>query len=195
MSEAALLPRPLAREETRHAITMDELLAMQAAGAFQGVRTQLLDGEIHIMPSDGLRHIHWAMEIAAVFIQALKPRGYFIGVQTTLHLSRWNGPSPDIYVLDAGPLEKETNPARIRLVIEVADTSLKDDLRDAAARYARHDIGEYWVVDVANQITHVHRAPKDGAYTSVSQVAFSDTVAPQSLPLAPLTLAKLAQET
>jgi Uma2 family endonuclease len=113
MSDAALLPRPVAREATRHPITIDELLAMQAAGAFAGVRTQLLDGEIHIMPTDGLRHIHWAMEIAAVLIQALKPRGYFIGVQTTLHLTKWNGPSPDIYVLEAGALAKETDPARI----------------------------------------------------------------------------------
>jgi Uma2 family endonuclease len=191
MSDASVLPRPVAREATRHPITIDELLAMQDAGAFRGVRTQLLDGEIHVMPTDGLRHIHWAMEIAAVLIQALKPKGYFIGVQTTLHLSQWNGPSPDIYVLDAGPLEKQTTPDRIRLVIEVADTSLKDDLRDAAPRYARHGVGEYWVVDVANRVTYVHRAPADGAYASVTQFRFDQPLTPASLPLAPLVLADL----
>jgi len=170
---------------------MDELLAMQDAGAFKGVRTQLLDGEIHVMPSDGLRHIHWAMEIARTLMIALPRDRYFIGVQTTLHLTKWNGPSPDIYVLEAGPLEKETNPARIRLVIEVADTSLKDDLRDAASRYARHGVGEYWVVDVANRVTHMHRAPTDGTYTAITPVGFDHPLSPMSLPLAALVLADL----
>jgi Uma2 family endonuclease len=143
------------------------------------------------MLTDGLRHIHWAMEIAAVLIQALKPRGYFIGVQTTLHLTKWNGPSPDIYVLDARALAKETDPARIKLVIEVADSSLKDDLTDAASRYARHRVGEYWVVDVANRKTHIHRNPHDGLYGDVAQIDFADMLKPVAIADVELRLADL----
>ena len=189
MTEAVVIPRPVAREATRHPITIDELLAMQAAGAFAGVRTQLLDGEIHIMPTDGLRHIHWAMEIARCLIQALLRDRYFIGVQTTLHLTKWNGPSPDIYVLEAGALAKETDPARIKLVIEVADTSLKDDLTDAASRYARHRVSEYWVVDVAHRKTHVHRNPGEGVYGDVAQIDFADMLQPTAFADVQLRLA------
>lgn len=181
MSDADLLPRPVARDATRRPLTMDEVLAMQADGAFKGQRTQLLDGEIHIMPSDGLRHINYAMEIGSALIMALKPRGYFVGVQTTLHLSRYNGPSPDVYVLSAGPLLKETPPERILLVVEVADSSLRDDLTDSASRYARHDVGEFWVVDVENRVTHVHRHPQGGAYPAPAQVAFEDNLAPAAV--------------
>jgi len=181
MTDAAIVPRPIAREATRHAITMDELLEMEAMGAFKGRRTQLLDGEIHVMPSDGLRHINYAMEIARALMFALPKDQYFVGVQTTLHLSRFNGPSPDVYVLNAGPLVHETPPERIELVVEVADSSLGDDLRDGAARYARHGVRELWVVDVEHRVTHVHRDPTDGAYPPPRQVQFEEALAPASL--------------
>jgi Uma2 family endonuclease len=182
MTDAAILPRPIAREATRHAITMDELLEMQAAGAFEGQRTQLLDGEIHIMPSDGLRHINYAMEIARAVMLALPRDQHFVGVQTTLHLSRFNGPSPDVYVLSAGPLLRETPAERIQLVVEVADTSLNDDLKDGASRYARHGVAELWVVDVGHRVTHVHRHPVDGAYPSPQCVTFEETLTPALVP-------------
>lgn len=178
MSDTAVIPRPIAREGTRAPVSMDQLLELEAQGAFKGQRTQLLDGEIHVMPSDGLRHINYAMEIGAKIIMVLKPRGFFIGVQTTLHLSRYNGPSPDVYVLTAGPLVKETPPERILLVVEVADTSLRDDLTDSASRYARHDVREFWVVDVENRVTHVHRDPAEGAYAPPARVPFESELAP-----------------
>lgn len=178
MSDTVVIPRPIAREATRAPVSMDQLLEMEAQGAFKGQRTQLLDGEIHVMPSDGLRHINYAMEIGAKIVMALKPRGFFIGMQTTLHLSRHNGPSPDVYVLSAGPLVKETPPERILLVVEVADSSLRDDLTDSASRYARHGVREFWVVDVENRVTYVHREPKDQAYQPPKRVRFEDVLAP-----------------
>ena len=189
MNAPVLTPRPIAREATRHPITRDELLALQAAGAFKGKRTQLLDGEIHEMPTDGLRHIRYAMEIGGCFIRALSRDNYFIGVQTTLHLSAYNGPSPDVYVLSAGPLVKETPAERILLVVEVAVSSLQDDLRDSASRYARHDVAEFWVVDVKNRQTHVHRRPQDGVYPAPTSVAFEDQLSPENLPNVALRIA------
>lgn len=189
MTDAALAPRPIAREATRHPITMDEALALQAAGAFKGKRTQLLDGEIHEMPADGLRHIHYAMEIARACIASLPREKYFIGVQTSLHLSRYNGPSPDVYVLSAGPLVKETPPARILLVVEVADSSLRDDLVDSASRYARHGVHEYWVVDVRNRCTHVHVQPQNGEYRAPSRIGFDDVLKPSRIENLSLRLA------
>lgn len=191
MANAELAPRPIARDATRHPITMDELLALQAAGKVPYKRTQLLDGEIHEMPADGLRHIHYAMEIGARFAQDVKPRGYFVGVQTTLHMTRYNGPSPDVYVLTPGPLVKETPPVRILLVVEVADSSLGDDLRDSAARYARHGVEEFWVVDVKHRRTHVHCHPSKGAYPEPRRVPFEDELKPTLIPDFALRIADL----
>jgi Uma2 family endonuclease len=174
MADTIATPRPIAREATRRPITMDVLLALQAEGKVPYKRTQLLDGEIHQMPADGLRHIHYAMEIGARFMQVLKPKGFVVGMQTTLHLSPYNGPSPDIYVLSPGPLVTATPGERILLVVEVADSTLREDLRDSASRYARHGVEEYWVVDVKNRCTHVHRHPLDGVYPDPHRVPFEE---------------------
>ncbi len=186
-----MVPRPIAREATRHPITVDELAAMEANGAFAGERTQLLDGEIHIMPHDGLRHINYAMKIARVMIETLAEKSHFVGVQTTLHLSPYNAPSPDVYVLSAGPLVKETPPERILLVVEVADSSLGDDLTDSASRYARHNVQEYWAVDVRNRCTHVHLRPRDGAYPKPVQVPFEQHLKPTRIAELTLRIADL----
>jgi Uma2 family endonuclease len=174
MADTIAAPRPIAREATRLPITIDEMLALQAAGKVPYKRTQLLDGEIHEMPADGLRHTHYAMKIGARTMQALEPRDFFVGVQTTLHMSRYNGPSPDVYVLSPGPLVKETPAERILLVVEVADSSLNDDLKDSASRYARHGIAEFWVVDVNHRLTHVHLHPINGAYPEPKCIPFED---------------------
>ena len=195
MSDAFTVPRPIAREATRHPITVDELAAMEANGAFAGERTQLLDGEIHIMPHDGLRHINYAMEIARAFIMALARDRYFVGVQTTLHLSPYNAPSPDVYVLTAGPLVKETPRERILLVVEVADTSVRDDLTDSASRYARHGVEEFWVVDVKHRRTHVHRRPNNGAYPEPRRVPFEDELKPELISDFALRIADLDPQT
>lgn len=191
MSDTAITPRPIAREATRLPITMEEVLALQAAGKAPYKRTQLLDGEIHEMPADGLRHTHYVMKIAARVMQALEPQGYFVGVQTTLHLSRYNGPSPDVYVLSPGPLMKETPSGRILLVVEVADSSLPDDLTDSASRYARHGIEEFWVVDVRNRRTHVHVRPNNGAYEEPKRVPFEDPLTPTRIAAFSLRIADL----
>lgn len=53
MADTIAAPRPIARENTRRPISMNELFALQQAGAVPYKRTQLLDGEIHEMPADG----------------------------------------------------------------------------------------------------------------------------------------------
>ena len=182
MTDAALAPsraqRPIARDATRLPLTMDEVLALQEIGALDGKRTQLLDGEIHELPSDGLPHIRYAMEITRSLVLGLPRDRFFVGVQTTLHLSPHNGPSPDVYVLSPGPLVKQTPAERILLVVEVADSSLEADLTDGAARYARHGVAEFWVIDVKGRQTHVHRHPQAGAYPAPLRVPFETPLSP-----------------
>jgi Uma2 family endonuclease len=180
------------RADTRVLFTLDELLEFEAKGYFKDRgRLVLLDGVIHEMPSDGYRHSHWAMEIART-IMVILPRTDFVGVQTTLRLGRHNGPSPDVYVLK-GPLPQGDVPAdAIALVIEVADTSLSVDLTDSASRYARHGVGEFWVVDVNAAVTHVHTAPVEGAYPPPVIVPFTEVLHAEALPGLALRLADLA---
>ncbi len=156
-------PFPIRDAQPRHKFTVEDVLKMTAEGLVPK-RAVLLDGEIYDMPEDGFQHISHAMALAQHIMVLLFGKPYFVGVQTTLRLSKHNGPSPDIYVLDGALTEGDVAGGRILLVIEVADTSLKDDLADSAARYARHGVRDFWVVDVNARRVHVLRDPHEGAY-------------------------------
>lgn len=165
----------------RHKFAVDDVLEMTALGLVDK-RAVLLDGEVYDMPADGDLHIEITMALAQRIGATLLDKPYFVGVQTTLRLSKHNAPSPDIYVLAGGPPKGEIAADRILLVIEVADTSLKDDLTDSASRYARHGVRDYWVVDANERAIHVHRDPKDGAYPAPRRFEASETVAPLLIP-------------
>jgi Uma2 family endonuclease len=158
-------PFPAPKAIRRHRFTLDDVLDMTASGLLPK-HSVLLDGQVYDMGSDGVLHIEFAMRLGRRIGRILDEGKYFVGIQTTLRLSKFNGPSPDIYVLagGAGPEEGDVPPERILLVIEVADASLDDNLTDSASRYARHAVRDYWVVDVKRRVIHVHRDPKDGAY-------------------------------
>jgi Uma2 family endonuclease len=175
---------------TRHLFTADEVLKLIADGLVDK-RAVLLDGEIFDAPEDGDRHISHAMRMASKAIRTLDPAAYFVGVQTTLRLSKHNAPSPDIYILAGGPPQGDVSAERILLVIEVADSSLKDDLTDSASRYARHGVREYWVVDVNNACIHIHREPIDGAYPAPRVLRAEETAQAAFVPGFAVKLAEI----
>ena len=46
-----------------------------------------------------------------------------------------------------------------------------NDLGDKARMYARHNIPEYWVIDIPGSQLWVHRTPSKGEYQSVVRYA------------------------
>jgi Uma2 family endonuclease len=174
----------------RHQFTLDDVLEMITKGLIDR-RVQLLDGEIYDMPSDGAPHARFAMGIGRLFMAHL-PAQKFVGVQTTLKLSDRNAPSPDIYVLNGRLPDGDVSPDQILLVVEVGDTTLKDDLADKASRYARHGVREYWVVDVNTPCLYIHRDPVNGEYPPPQKVDATTTVAARLIPEVTLRLADIA---
>lgn len=183
-------PFPTPAQLERHKFTVEDLLEMTALGLIDK-RTELLDGEIYDTPSDGDRHIQFTMALAHYLIRALDPANFFVGVQTTLRLSPYNAPSPDIYVLGGGAPKGDVSSEQILLIIEVADTSLKDDLTDSASRYARHGVRDYWVVDANAREIHVHRGPKEGAYPTPKLIKENEALAALLVPELSITLANI----
>jgi Uma2 family endonuclease len=72
----------------------------------------------------------------------------------------------------AGPVPGE----RARLLVEVSDTTLADDLGHKRALYAAAEVPEYWVVDVFGRALHQYWAPADGVYARSAVVPFGGTV-------------------
>ncbi len=76
-------------------------------------------------------------------------------------------------------------------MIEVADSSIANDLRVKSALYALHGVREYWVADAIRQAIRVHRAPKDGSYGDVEEYEAHDQVTALLLPGVTIQLDRL----
>ena len=93
-------------------------------------------------------------------------------------------PEPDVVVLTGSVLDLIPRPKanQVRLLVEVSHATLSFDLNQKAALYARAEIAEYWVLDVANRRLIVHRRSQDGVYQEVAAYTESESVAPLAAP-------------
>jgi Uma2 family endonuclease len=91
-----------------------------------------------------------------------------------------NEPEPDAIVLgrDLTTVVSNPLPSELRLVVEVADSTLSFDLTTKAGLYARAGIVEYWVIDVVGKRLIAHREPANGNYHSITAFGENESVAP-----------------
>lgn len=180
-----------APKAVRHAFTFDEVMALQRQGFFRGQsRIALHEGDIVERMPEGDKHIKWVMRINRLLARALE-EPFVFACQSTLRLSARNAPSPDFYVLTGGEPEGEVAAARIALVIEVADTSLAEDLAETADRYAHAGVAEYWVIDVASRAIFMHRDPIDGRYPPPERIEATATATCRMAPAIALSIEAL----
>lgn len=116
------------------------------------------------------------------------PEDWSLWPESTIALDPTNAPLPDFAVIRSGDLlgraapERYPGPADVGLLIEVAVTSLRDDLTSTLERYARALIPVYWVVDVPGRRILVHTEPQ--VVADLGEYARVETYRPgQSLPL------------
>jgi Uma2 family endonuclease len=116
------------------------------------------------------------------------PDAWSLWPESTIVLDPTNAPLPDFALvragnpLDFGSPDRYPVPGDIGLLIEIAVTSLHDDLTTALEQYARASIPVYWVLDVLGRRILVHTEPRvvDGR----GEYARVETYRPgQSLPL------------
>jgi Uma2 family endonuclease len=67
----------------------------------------------------------------------------------------------------------------VPFVVEVADTSLRYDLKRKQRLYAGFGIREMWVINARTKITHVHRSPTANGYADIKTFQPEDFIAPQ----------------
>ena len=167
---------------TRARFTVDDVARMVEAGLIDaGQSTELLEGEVLLMPSEGAAHIAFKAVLTRAFNRAL-PDSWWVAPDSTLHLSPEDAPEPDLYLLPAGAPLQPVDPATVALVVEIADSSLAHDLGRKASVYAVYGIAEYWVIDLRARRTHVLTRPEAGAYRQIDVVGFGAPLGPAALP-------------
>jgi Uma2 family endonuclease len=128
-------------------------------------RVFLLNGRLYEKMAKTRAHGYVGARINMTLVPRL-PAGWSLWPESTIELDPSNAPLPDFAVIrGTNPLEFDSparypRPADVGLLIEVAVTSLHDDLTVALERYARASIPSYWVVDVAGRRILVHTEPR-----------------------------------
>jgi Uma2 family endonuclease len=150
--------------------TSAEFYKMAEKGAFAGLRVELRRGVIQKMSPQHIPHAQMKADLQYALRAAVEAAGLSWLVLTEATVSFGDGfePMPDIVVLDASLLTDPTrtiNPAAVKLVVEVADSSLADDMGEKREDYARSGLREYWVADVQAGAVIRHAEPHGDRFT------------------------------
>lgn len=174
-----------------HRFTLDDVIAMRAAGVIHpDAKVELLDGEIIDMASEGELHADLVIALNKALVLSVSDE-HVVVPGNRLSLAPNDAPVPDLYILAATARLVLTPSPDVKLVIEVSDSSLGEDMGRKALKYGSYGIAEYWVVDVRHGVTHVHVAPESGGYMERRGVPFDQSLRPVRLPGLELVIARL----
>ena len=156
-------------------------------GAFGDERIVLIRGELIRMSPQGNEHSWCIRRLTMLLAPALGDRAD-VQVQLPFAASDDSEPEPDLSVVPRVETI-EDHPSTALLVIEVAASSLRVDLRIKVPLYAAAGVPEVWVVDVKRGVVHVHRDPAGELYETVFTVPYAGSVTPVCFPDLTLPLA------
>jgi Uma2 family endonuclease len=179
---------------TRHRLTVADYYRMGEAGIFApGARVELIEGEVIDISPIGSRHGATVKRLNALLVTGVGSRGV-VSVQDPLRLGDLSEPEPDLMLLKPrADFYAGAHPtaADVLLLIEVADTSARYDREIKLPLYARHGIGEVWIVDLEARLLWFHRLPANGAYSAVSATDRPGLVPVTALPGIEIDLADI----
>ena len=173
-------------EVARRLFTVEEYHRMAEAGILhEDDRIELIHGEIIQMSPIGNTHSAIVRRLNALLSPRVAPQA-IIDVQNPVRIGEHSEPEPDITVL---PFREDyyastgVTPADVLLLIEVSDTTLRQDRAIKLPLYASAGIAEVWIIDVGQQQLEVYRQPHEGRYQSLDTLTRQDTVQATQLPL------------
>ena len=175
---------PLGSSSQLLRVTAEQLEAMAATGALAGLpRIELRDGVLCQVNPQYRPHLLAKSAVYDALRDALRALGSTLGVASegSVRVGEREVPMPDVFVWDvhrgAGPVPVE----HVRLIVEIADTTLEDDLGRKRHVYAAGGVPEYWVVDLSGQRVLQYWVPGDGGYAGETAVPFGERLSAATL--------------
>jgi len=178
----------------RHRLTVEEYFRMAEVGLLApDAHVELIEGEIIDMAPIGTQHGGLLADLVLRIGRDLGER-VCVWVQATLPLGKFSAPEPDIALLRYRKdtyKKKYPSPDDVFLIVELSQSSLRHDRDVKLPLYARHNIPEVWIVDVASRHINFFHTPKAGQYTHASSTASPGSISLRALPIATLDLTGL----
>lgn len=181
---------PLATNRPQLLLTDAQFEDMARRGAFVKVgRVELRRGVITPMSPVFLGHANLHARLVEALGRAIAEAQLSLRLNFELSIRFGGGfqPTADIVLWDPGMVAEESGPlpgAAARLVVEVADASLGDDLGEKQLDYARAGLPEYWVADVKDSVILRHAEPAEEGYRTRSSAPLAGRVEALTLALA-----------
>ena len=157
---------------------------------------ELLDGLLVVREPQSSRHAATNLLVREALQRAFR-RGYHVRDHSPVALDAMSEPEPDLAVVAGRPRDYlRDHPARPVLVVEIARTSLARDRVRKGALYARAGLGEYWIVNLRDEVLEVYRDPVRDAparfrYRTVRILRRGTSVTPLTAPSARIRVAAL----
>lgn len=178
-------------EPTRMSVA--HYLGLVTAGVLgPGDRVELLEGVVVAMAPQNPPHAAGVARADEAIRRAIGARAH-VRPQLALVLPR-SVPEPDLAVVPGSADDyAEAHPTSALLVVEVADSSLKQDRLSKGAIYAAAGIPEYWIVNLVDDVVEVMRSPDREAalYRDVHRAVRGERLELVALPGAALDAAGL----
>ena len=175
----------------RRRFTVAELEQMTAAGILlEDERIELIGGEIVPMSPKGNHHEVLKTALAIYWAQRL-PDDLLFTTETTFHLEDDTYLEPDFVFYPKSVGWKGLDSTTARLVVEIADSSLRYDLGRKAGLYAAFGIAELWVIDAVKLLTRIHRDPARTGYRFIHDWPDSYRLVPECSPVLAVALSEL----
>lgn len=148
-------------------------------------RTELLAGHITLMAAKGTPHVTALRLLTRLFDSSFADQNAFVSTQDPIQLDDFSEPEPDLAIVQGNILDYTDHhpfPGQVYLVVEVADSTLKQDCEVKDKLYAQAGITEYWVLDLPNRQLHVFRSPSVQGYTCHLILREPNQVSPLAFP-------------
>ncbi len=187
--------QPVHTEEIppRRRWTVAEYHKMAEVGLLkEDARVELIEGDIIEMTPIGSGHGGKVKRFIRLFSHLLGDTA-IVAAQDPVVLGKRSEPQPDITILrwrDDFYESAHPGPEDTLLVVEVADTTARNDRKIKVPLYARHGIPEVWLLDLQERVLEIYRKPEQGKYQHIEHLR-SGQVAPLHLPEAVIRLADL----
>ena len=185
-------------EPFRYVWSRNEYYRVHEAGVFNGMRVELIDGEIIALAAQLNLHMAGVTLVSDALRQAFGP-SCWIRVQGSMDLTPHSVPDPDVAVVHGSPRNPpRNNPRTALLLVEVADSSLSYDRNVKTSLCAVSGILEYWILNLVDRQLEVYRDPAPDprtqfgyTYASRTDLLPGATVSPLALPGATIAVADL----
>ena len=173
-----------------HRFSLEEYHRLIDAGGFdEDARIELIDGLLVDMSPKSPAHENAIAWLNKLLVRSLDPDRFEVRVSAAMTTGT-SEPEPDIMVIELDA-PRPYHPGAAVLVIEVAVSSQRRDLRHKPPVYAGAGVPDYWVIDLDGGRAVVHGSPRDGAYDRIEVVGTGGELRASRLGLPEISVAEL----